>query len=382
MSERKVFTKIRFSGQRFDGGELPLESLKELVELQTILNDLAKEVFYKEHGRQRVPPGFNDALRLKLSALETGSTVPVITEEYALDHPVLEGMPEREKPTTAQECRRQGFEWLLDFIESPSTVQIPRQIKSKLKSFGRSLKEGEGMTLGYEQQRHIYFDQKRRRRILEQQPEPYEELITLSGRVHGLLQDGKTFLLECAHGKELHVSFADEHYTTIMELLRHDQEGRMVPVIVQGVARRKPTGEVEKIIEVSDLQPSYDRPDGHLKRLEMISTLEPGWLDGEGESFEGRVVEWARNVLSRLVAWGVPEPYVYPEEDGIICAEWPIRHWRINVEFTPEMKAIATAIDITKGIVDEGYITEFEMGLSDERLDDMVEFIFTSRLPS
>ena len=74
------FLRPRLCGARFEGGVIPLEVLKDLAVLEEMLIGVAKWRFLQEHPeRQRLPRGFTKGIELKLSAVEKGSAVPVIS---------------------------------------------------------------------------------------------------------------------------------------------------------------------------------------------------------------------------------------------------------------------------------------------------------------
>ncbi|HEX8200584.1 MAG TPA: hypothetical protein VF590_08855, partial [Isosphaeraceae bacterium] len=74
------FLKPRLTGPRFDGGMVPLHVLADFAVLEQMIVEIAKWKFREENPRRkRVPRGFIDGISLKLTGVEDGSAVPVIS---------------------------------------------------------------------------------------------------------------------------------------------------------------------------------------------------------------------------------------------------------------------------------------------------------------
>lgn len=57
-------------------------------------------------------------------------------------------------------------------------------------------------------------------------------------------------------------------------------------------------------------------------RLAELATLQPGWLDGEGEAIMPTTLARALHLFRDLK----PRPYLYPTPDGSVQAEWSFSH--------------------------------------------------------
>ena len=74
------FLRPRLVGGRFDSHAIPLDFLKDLAVLEELIVEVAKVEFLKDHSsRQRSPRGFTDGIALKLTGIEDGSAIPVIS---------------------------------------------------------------------------------------------------------------------------------------------------------------------------------------------------------------------------------------------------------------------------------------------------------------
>ena len=80
------------------------------------------------------------------------------------------------------------------------------------------------------------------------------------------------------------------------------------------------------------------------ERLEDLSGIQDGWLDGEGLALTKPALELAGNVLERLVSdLDVAMPRIYPTPEGGVQAEWILGDWGVDVTFAPEGKVFTAA---------------------------------------
>ena len=67
-------------------------------------------------------------------------------------------------------------------------------------------------------------------------------------------------------------------------------------------------------------------------QLNKLSSLEDGWLDGEGLAPPHQGIVWLASVLARHYRTNVPSPYLYPTEEGNIQVEWSLGEREITLE--------------------------------------------------
>lgn len=58
------------------------------------------------------------------------------------------------------------------------------------------------------------------------------------------------------------------------------------------------------------------------KRIEMLKSLEDGWLDGAGVAIHPEVIKAIRPIAEKLVEAGFEEPAIFPLEDGSVELAW------------------------------------------------------------
>lgn len=97
-------------------------------------------------------------------------------------------------------------------------------------------------------------------------------------------------------------------------------------------------------------------------RLEALSKLPGGWLDGEGVTPTPVAVEAARHLVWVLLNHGVPRPRIAPTPDGGLEAEWSLADREVSVTFEPDGSLYGNSVDVRTG-----EITEPELSPADHR---------------
>ena len=67
-------------------------------------------------------------------------------------------------------------------------------------------------------------------------------------------------------------------------------------------------------------------------RLNELSRLEDGWLDGEGKALPIDGIKWLTECFDLYFLSGLQSPYLFPTEDGGICAEWSLVPLSVSLE--------------------------------------------------
>lgn len=74
------------------------------------------------------------------------------------------------------------------------------------------------------------------------------------------------------------------------------------------------------------------------KRIESLSQLQEGWLDGEGKPFNSNDLDWLMLSFIDHYPEELPLPYIYPTLEGCIRAEWTINSTDISLEIDPSYR--------------------------------------------
>ncbi|MBD3377256.1 hypothetical protein GF406_19670 [candidate division KSB1 bacterium] len=67
-------------------------------------------------------------------------------------------------------------------------------------------------------------------------------------------------------------------------------------------------------------------------RLDELSRLSDGWLDGRGRALDAQGLQWLGNSFSANLDSQLPLPYLYPTAEGGVQAEWSINKWEVSLE--------------------------------------------------
>ena len=81
-------------------------------------------------------------------------------------------------------------------------------------------------------------------------------------------------------------------------------------------------------------------------RLAEISSLEAGWLDGEGQRVGQRVITLALTVGDRLTEHGVIGPSLYPTIEGGVVFEWSRGPQDLSIEAKPDLTLVLGRVHV------------------------------------
>lgn len=107
---------------------------------------------------------------------------------------------------------------------------------------------------------------------------------------------------------------------------------------------------------------------GITQRLDELSRLPEGWLDGEGIPPDASVVDRARAVLRDRRKFDVPRPRVYATPEGGMQAEWTVESREVSVTFEPDGSLYAISVNDHSGQIDE-------LELAVNRPEQIAEFV-------
>jgi hypothetical protein len=354
MADSDPFARLCLTGSRFDNKGMPVEALGELAQYRDLVLGVARAQFLLEHPeRKRLPRGFVDRLQLRLRTVEDGSAIPVL---------------ERVAPRGALLAVDDEFTRARDAIEDvvaaaaadePLPEVFPLEALVLFNRFGQTLRPDEAIELrrGSAKSGPRYTGETRRRLVLSQKRTYQEELHGI-GWIYEVDANGMSCRVRLRTGPTAPVSAPLDEMTfePVKEVLEPNGEGP--PVWVSGIgvfdsARR--LLRFDSIHDVSALDPedlaSLD------SRLDELSLLNPGWLDGEGARLDVEALSRARRVLADLLAFEVPRPRVFATPEGGVQAEWTVADNEISVTFEPDGKLYAVAVNLASGQSEEPELT-------------------------
>ena len=344
----ELFLRLRLTGDRFEGHAIPLEFLKDLTVLGKMIVEVAKAEFLKEHrGYQRVPRGFTKGIELKLTGIEEGSAVAVISLDVV---PSLQFW----NLTYFERAR----EALVDMIgaaeQNRSITEYPSEKALRyFDRFVRSLRDDEAIEFTTPtRDTSAKLTKKSRQRLVpaavgdggptgetmisdmksEAIPDALSikeltEETTVRGTVPEADQDNMTFKIQLSNGQKVPAPIPPQQLGTILEAFSGYKGG--MRVLLHGVGR------FDQVMHLLGFDSTKDvRPDSLdiTARLEELRALKDGWLEGDGQTLSREGLDWLLRTFERHYPENLPPPYLYPTEEGGVQAEWSLGPKEVSLE--------------------------------------------------
>jgi hypothetical protein len=329
------FLRPRLTGIRFEGGSIPLEFLKDLAVLEEMIVEVAKSEFLKDHpGRQRSPRGFTEGIELKLTGIEEGSAIPVISLVVAamtLFPPENQAYFERARDS------------IIDAIGAAERNQsitdyLPERSLSYFDRIGRSLRDGEAIEFtAPDRPAPAKLTKETRRRLVlaSSKVKGLTEATEVRGTVPEADQDDMTFEVQLIDGRKIKGPLDAQHFDTIIEAFNNYQTGTRI--LLQGIGqfnRNERLLSFDSIEHVSILD-TLDIP----ARLEELRSLKDGWLEGQGQAPSLEGMEWLARAFGRHYPDDLQLPFLYPTAERGIQAEWSLPPNEVTLNIDLEKKS-------------------------------------------
>ena len=355
------FLRPRLHGARFDGAEIPLEVLKDLASLQTVVLEVAKWRLIQDHPETRhaVPRGFANSFELKLTRIDEGSAEPIIV--LTDTQPSLNGGTPRHQPIL--ERARDIVIDTLDAIsrDAPDEVYVPPSCLRYFSHIAQNLSSEEyidfvtpsGKTSGQ-------YNANTRTRLIEMaRAQEITEPVTLRGPVPEADQLRMTFEIHPLQMRRLVIPMPIPYREVVVQAFNGYTRGAQIRV--RGMGRYNQYRRLIGLqsVETINLVDPLDVP----KRLDEIRDLNDGWLEGDGYAPSQSGLDWLAEIFTNFYPNDVPLPYTYPTFEGGIQMEWSLGR-----------NAVALEIDLNTHIAEWSWINrssdaehEQNLNLDDER---------------
>lgn len=322
------FMRPRFIGKRFEGKSIPLEILKDLAVLEEMIVEVAKNEFLKDHSdRKRSPRGFTDGIELKLTGIEDGSAIPVIS---------LAPNPTTLFPSEARRYFEMARDSIISAIQAAEqggevTDHLPERLLSYFNRMGRSLREEEIMELGTPSNpASAKLTRETRRRLVYASTLAQEitEETTIRGLIPEADQDDMRFELQLPDGKKVSAPIALQHRDTILEVFNGYQSKQKV--LVQGVGVMNRGGRLIRFDSIEHINILDPLDVG--ARLDELRLLKDGWLEGESKAPSAEGIDWLEKAFDFHYPDETELPHLYPSPEGGISAEWSNERWDLSLD--------------------------------------------------
>jgi len=326
------FLRPRLTGDRFEGHTIPLEFLKDLAVLNEMIVEVAKWEFLKANpDRKRSPRGFTEGIELKLTGIDDGSAILVISLVVA----ATTLFPP--SSTTYFERAREAVVSAIRAAEQNQSITdyLPEKSLSYFDRMGRSLRDGESIEFtspDCSTPARLTRETRRKLVLASSQVRELTEEYSVRGAVPEVDQEAMTFHIQLADGGKVRAPIAPQHLDTILEAFTSYKT--RLRVLLQGIGRLDRNGRLlsfDSVEHVSILDP-LDIP----ARLDELRLLKAGWLDGKGQAPSRKGLDWISEAFGAHYPEELPLPYLYPTAEGGIQAEWSVGTVEVSLEIDLE----------------------------------------------
>ena len=321
----ETFLKPRLRGARFEDAAIPLQVLADLVALREMVIEVARWRFLQASpGRTRVPAGFTNRIELKLTGVEEGSAVPIISLVSDERSPNGLGLPYQEYYELARDDIANAIASATENDWMVGNNTLPSKYLSYFNRIGRSLRDGECFEFAVPNRSTPARLTREVRNILLQAASVTEIMqeVSLRGTVPEADQDKMTFELQQIYGNRVVCSLPDLHRDTIIEGFAGYEDN--VRILVQGIGRfdmQNRLSGMESVSSVSILE-SLDVP----ARLDELRSMAVGEFDGLGSAPSHEGLDWLSEKFEHHYPDDLPLPSTFPTPEGGLEMEWSERH--------------------------------------------------------
>jgi hypothetical protein len=335
VSPVEPFGVIHLRGGRYKKIGLPLPAAAELGRYEKLVRNVARYLYLEDHpGRKRVPRGSAFDFELRISAVNSGSVVPVL-ERSGTDDGLFQGRPdwfERSRVLINEALR--GF----NGPDSGLVRSFPVECLEDFTAFGRSLADDESIEFsdcGVDDQVPAVLNVGVRRRILQFAKLGHLDVeIPLLGRVTGLRTSPSQFDFVLAEsGKRLVAGYQDSALWEEMKSVLG--EGDRAPLVsLTAVAKQAPDGEIVEILDVLAVEVTL--PDSWRERISYLAELPQGWLDDDSIAPTTVAIDQTERLLLTCLDELIPRPGIFPTPEGGTQLEWQSGHSETEVRVSSD----------------------------------------------
>ena len=316
----------RFVGRRFKDHSFPLDLMDDISALEDVTLELAKWIYLKENkSRRRIPRGFTNGMEFKLEAIEPGSTVLkialfVVSTNLFPPENIHYFEEASEKIVNAIQAAENGED---------ATEFVPERYLSYFNRIGKKLHPDESIEFTPSKLSKARLTKESRKRLLlaSSKNREYTEEVELRGFVSEMDKLRKTFQLQLLNGQKITGNFSSKNMQELQLAFNEYELKRIIKI--KGIAKFNNSERIEFIenIENVEILDDLDVP----SRVELISLLKDGWLNGEGIAPQIDYLDWFSNSFESNFSPDLPLPYLYPTPEGNIQAEWSINNYEISL---------------------------------------------------
>lgn len=329
---RNEFLTSVLKGSRFDDHTIPVDVLPEFASYRNIILSIAKYLYFQNNSdRARLPKGFADQLKLKISKIAPGSAIAVLEREFDSTQNYPEFEQARELINTA-----------ITQASGNQTIALPEHILNLFDGFGKTLKEDESMFLclpGQSVDLATKYDRAVRGKILSFNKKPTKGAVKVTGKISDVNLTSSKFEVVLSDDSIVSGNVSTEFESLLRDAHRAFETDEVTIVGIGVINSDKSIYKIETVQHlicyasdgtIKSSVPSLD------ETLGRIQTLSVGWYDGEdGQVIPAALISSAKQLFTSLLQKNsIPIPYLYPTIEGNIRAEWSWGNWEVSTELS------------------------------------------------
>lgn len=318
---QELFIQPRFVGERFNNHSLPLSAARDLAAYEELVIELASHLYKENHPRRkRVPKGFSDDFQLHIERIDDGSARPYIAMFAAAN--LVSAIP-----AEFTEARDLINEVISTEASDSLPSLFPKEYYNYFNRIGRSLEDGESLEWAPDSPGNkAVLTPVKRKRLALAAGETYEAEVDLEGSFTAVDSDKSEGVLRTLAGEKVPFSFGSIDF----KLLKPALGERSIYLQITGVGIFDVNDKLKSVAEIERHEMVPHLP--LLKKIEELSKLSDGWLEGGGIAPDKDNLDKLSEALASEFPEGLAYPSVIPIEDGNISLEWAPDGKRIELE--------------------------------------------------
>ncbi len=332
VDERPIFARVRLTGQRFEGGVLPVDSLIELQRYQDLVRRFAEA---RDGGEEA------GDLRLVIEKIDEGSAdVLLALEQITAQVEVQIGARDELEATLAAAYGDEEISDDLDWDLATEIAQLGSTLTAEQSLVVEPVEDGHPrVEITIETRKRAVEKLDLANFMLAPADEEGSALATvetvLSGRIVELDADRQTFRFDSSEHGEMRGRYLEDDMTPNFRAVL-DSSAKAPVTRLEGLLQSR-NGSPWRIRDVTSLE-RFDL-DGQpwQDRLKVLAELSAGWGEGADEpQISITSLDAAREILSALAVAGRTLPGVFPTEEGGVSLEWASAKAVRSIEITAE----------------------------------------------
>lgn len=237
-----------FHGRRFDDGGVDLDVTPDLVRYKTLLVEVAKELWRRNHpDRKYLPKNFEDSLSMKFYEVRDNcATIPLERVQTAGDREQLWDDDELDDAVNlvAETIQAAGN-------DQPLPEQFPKNLLSLFQDYGKTLRDEEWIEQRPAKREFgIRYDATVRERLTRWVESPYEDAVDLTGEVTMARVSNPLMTIQLNDDRKIEAAFRPEDEDVITTALKQHTTAKLRVI---GRGQFGTDGLVRKVTEVTEV---------------------------------------------------------------------------------------------------------------------------------